>query len=361
MCPTRLTETPDPDGPDGFGGSDGPGGSEGSGSSGGPGSAAARPRSRHRRVDRRRRRSPARRLVPALAVLLGAGALLGSAWAVVSQKPPAPRTAPAPEAPVDRSADPGRASRSDDGPGRERAATPEKKKEKKKEKEEDRAHEPAPQKAATGPDDRERRSQRTSERSSERRSGTYQENGPGTYTWARGGGERAGDRGRLIRYGVKLEDGTGLTADAVAEEIDGILRDPRGWTRQGAASFQRVASPPYDMVVHVVSPGTTDKLCGQWGLETRGQVNCASAPDLIVNVRRWVELSDQYPNRPHDYHALIINHEVGHVLGHGHQGCPGAGRPAPAMMQQIKGVRGCRANPWVYEADGTRIDGPPAP
>ncbi|MFF3552149.1 DUF3152 domain-containing protein [Streptomyces tsukubensis] len=189
----------------------------------------------------------------------------------------------------------------------------------------------------------------------------YAVNGPGTYTWAQGTGPRAGTEGRLVRYGVKLEHGTGLDVDDVAAEIDGILRDPRGWTRQGAASFQRVGSPPYDMLIHIVSPGTTDRLCGQWGLKTRGQVNCAGAPHLVVNVRRWIELSPQYRGRPADYHALIINHEAGHVLGQGHRGCPGRGRPAPAMMQQIKGLKGCTANPWVYDAGGRLIDGPPEP
>ncbi|AXU16392.1 DUF3152 domain-containing protein [Streptomyces clavuligerus] len=186
-------------------------------------------------------------------------------------------------------------------------------------------------------------------------------NGPQTYTWAKGSGPRAGDRGRLIRYGVRLEDGTGLDVDDIAGEIDGILRDPRGWTRRGAASFQRVSSPPYDMVVHIVSPGTTDRMCGRWGLDTGGRVNCANAPDLVVNVRRWVELSEQYPDRPHDYHALIINHEVGHVLGYGHRGCSGPGQPASAMQQQIKGLKGCTANPWVYDADGAFIGGPKLP
>ncbi|MGW6461754.1 DUF3152 domain-containing protein, partial [Streptomyces sp. NPDC055078] len=193
------------------------------------------------------------------------------------------------------------------------------------------------------------------------RTPAYLVDGPGTYTWAEGTGRRAGTGGRLIRYGVKLEDGTGLDARRLADEIDGILRDRRGWTRHGAASFQRVDSPPYDMVVHVVSPGTTDKLCGAWGLKTRGEVNCANAPDLVVNVRRWTELSEQYPNRAHDYHALIINHEVGHILGHGHRGCPGPGRPAPAMMQQIDGLKGCVANPWVYDENGKPIDGPRVP
>ncbi|MEW1615923.1 MULTISPECIES: DUF3152 domain-containing protein [unclassified Streptomyces] len=189
----------------------------------------------------------------------------------------------------------------------------------------------------------------------------YLEKGPGTFTWATPASGRAGQGGKLIRYGVKLEDGTGLDSAAVAAEIDRVLRDDRGWTRRAVASFQHVAEPPYDMVVQIASPKTADALCGAWGLDTGGELNCANAPDLIVNVRRWVELSDQYKGRPHDYRALIINHEAGHVLGYGHRGCPGPGKPAPAMMQQIKGLKGCVANPWVHDKAGTFIDGPRVP
>ncbi|MCD0485838.1 DUF3152 domain-containing protein [Streptacidiphilus sp. ASG 303] len=190
---------------------------------------------------------------------------------------------------------------------------------------------------------------------------SYPVNGPGTYTWAKGTSERIGTRGRLIRYAVRLEDGTNLDVDDVAKEIKGILADPRGWTRHGVASFQQVDRPPYEMLVTLASPGTTDRLCARWGLDTGGEVNCGVAPNLIVNLRRWIELSPQYAGRPHAYHTLIINHEAGHDLGYGHRTCPGPGLPAPAMMQQIKGLRGCRPNPYVYDSDGTFIDGPKVP
>jgi hypothetical protein len=43
---------------------------------------------------------------------------------------------------------------------------------------------------------------------------------------------------------------------------------------------------------------------------------------------------------------MVIDHETGHWIGFGHSYCSGAGRLAPVMMQQSKGLLGCATNPW---------------
>ncbi|WP_329323310.1 MULTISPECIES: DUF3152 domain-containing protein [unclassified Streptomyces] len=182
--------------------------------------------------------------------------------------------------------------------------------------------------------------------------------GAGTFTAASGSSEVVG-HGRPLRYVVQAEAGSGLTAASVATEVERILADQRGWTTSGVA-FQRVAQPPYDFRIRAATPDTADAECAAYGLDTHGELNCNVARTVVVNIKRWILLSPQYKGRPADYHALIINHEVGHFLGRDHQGCPGPGMRAPVMMQQIKGLHGCVANPWPYDGEGTLVTGPPA-
>ncbi|WP_142217737.1 DUF3152 domain-containing protein [Streptomyces sp. SLBN-118] len=135
-------------------------------------------------------------------------------------------------------------------------------------------------------------------------------------------------------------------------------RCARTRTAPGRTEEGRTPAPSQ---VHLASADTTDKLCAAFGLDTGGEVNCSGGNDVVVNLKRWLLLSPYYRGRPDMYHALIVNHEVGHRLGRGHQGCGGRGKPAPVMMQQIKGLNGCTRNAWPYDSDGRVVEGPSVP
>ncbi|MFE1027915.1 DUF3152 domain-containing protein [Streptomyces sp. NPDC058818] len=188
--------------------------------------------------------------------------------------------------------------------------------------------------------------------------GSIPSSGPGTFATASGGGERVGGSGRTLTYVVQVEDGIGIPARDVATEVERILADERGWTADGEVGFRRVSGGTSDFRVRLATAGTVDDICGQYGLDTGGEVNCNVGQDVMVNLKRWLLATQYYADDVTSYRALIINHEVGHFLGHGHEGCPGAGRPAPVMMQQIKGLHGCRTNVWPYDTEGRPVTGP---
>ncbi|WP_225799008.1 DUF3152 domain-containing protein [Streptomyces sp. NK15101] len=187
---------------------------------------------------------------------------------------------------------------------------------------------------------------------------TVPQSGSGAFTTARASGAPVGHGGTLRRYRVQVEDGIALSARETAAEIQRILAHPRGWAAHGRGRFQLV-SENADFVIRIATPDTADALCARQGYNTHGELNCETVDGVVVNLKRWMLGSPTFAGEPAEYRHLIINHEVGHEIGiRSHMGCPGPGRLAPAMMQQIKGLNGCRSNAFPYDEEGIYITGP---
>jgi hypothetical protein len=185
---------------------------------------------------------------------------------------------------------------------------------------------------------------------------TYPVHGGGRFTTAPAetGPEPRGG-GHLMRYRVEVErDIHGLTAAAFAGFVTTTLKDPRGWTAGGDWRLRRVGTgQPHDFTVYLVTPGTRDEVCG--GVPD-GYTSCRNGERVVLNVARWVKGVPKYGAPLVAYRQYMVNHEVGHRLGHGHERCPGTGRPAPVMQQQTLGLHGCTPNAWPY-VDGERYAG----
>lgn len=170
------------------------------------------------------------------------------------------------------------------------------------------------------------------------------------------GHDPAPGRGTVLRYRVDVEKGLPLDAALFAQAVHKTLNDDRSWGHGGTRTFERVSDGRPDFVITLASPGTTAKWCAKSGLDTADEnVSCDSAATdrVMINAYRWAQGSPTYgADRMHMYRQMLINHEVGHRLGHNHEKCPAQGALAPVMMQQTKflttdGVT-CRPNPWPF-------------
>ncbi len=190
---------------------------------------------------------------------------------------------------------------------------------------------------------------------------TVPQSGPGVFAASSRTGQPQG-KGPARRWRIEVEEGSGVDANAAAQSVEAILGDPRGWIKDPAYGFQLVgAGQPVDFTVKIATPKTTDRLCEVVTPELVGETNCRAGHTVVVNLKRWQEGSPQFKGPVEEYRALIVNHEVGHEIGRDHETCPGPGKPAPAMMQQIKGLLGCQANAWPFDGNGTYLSGPAVP
>ncbi|MBT8226563.1 MAG: DUF3152 domain-containing protein, partial [Dactylosporangium sp.] len=185
--------------------------------------------------------------------------------------------------------------------------------------------------------------------------------GAGTFTYGTTTGPVLGGAGTLRRFYIAVENGIDQDAEAFGMAVETILGDSRSWIAGQDVRFQRVpksTSSQFAMVL--ATPTTSEKMCATAGLQTRKYTSCRLPNKVVINLARWLTATETYNASVEVYRAYAVNHEVGHELGHGHEACPGSGKPAPVMLQQTLGLRGCVANPWPY-LDGTRYAGADIP
>ena len=151
-----------------------------------------------------------------------------------------------------------------------------------------------------------------------------------------------------INISLKVETSVNINTECVSNLILKILNDPRGWSTIIDKKFQFTSLDRSDFEIIFATPNTVDKLCAP--LTTNGIYSCRRENKVVLNYFRWLVGAKDFGTDLSTYRLYLINHEIGHMLGWGHNACPAEGALAPLMMQQSKSTNGCKPYGWpTYE------------
>jgi hypothetical protein len=148
---------------------------------------------------------------------------------------------------------------------------------------------------------------------------------------------------RTVRYHVETRGGITASLQQFRAEAQQTYDDPRGWRAAGIRFVPVAHGGAFTLVLSAAGlvPSFSSQCSAMW--------SCRVGRFVIINQDRWQHASPAW-NAAHlplrDYRHMVVNHETGHWLGLHHADCPGPGRLAPVMMQQSKGLDGCRFNPF---------------
>jgi len=137
-----------------------------------------------------------------------------------------------------------------------------------------------------------------------------------------------------------------ITADLAEfkQQANATLNDARGWSQLDATFTEVSSGGSFTLVLAEASSVPVFSPTG-----CSSTYSCSVGRYVIINQDRWLDATPAWNGGGgtlRDYRHMVINHETGHWLGHGHQSCGGAGQLAPVMQQQSIDLQGCTFNPW---------------
>ncbi len=141
-------------------------------------------------------------------------------------------------------------------------------------------------------------------------------------------------------------------APEFARVVDTTLHDARGWQRAG---FRLVEDPRASYVVMLVEPDEAQARCEPYDVYRK--YSCQNGPLVVLNAERWRHATPEWTGSLAAYRQMLVNHEVGHLLGQHHPPspqCPRRGVRARVMSQQSTELNGCLPNPWPLPQEISR-------
>ncbi|MEH3034713.1 MAG: DUF3152 domain-containing protein [Aeromicrobium erythreum] len=148
---------------------------------------------------------------------------------------------------------------------------------------------------------------------------------------------------RTVTYRVVRKGSSASSLSTFRRQAAETLRDARGWRGAGIRFKEVRSGGQFTLVLARASQ------VPRYSSGCSATYSCRVGRYVIINETRWRTATSTWRKdgrSVRDYRHMVVNHETGHWLGKGHARCSSRGALAPVMMQQSKGLKGCRANPW---------------
>lgn len=152
-----------------------------------------------------------------------------------------------------------------------------------------------------------------------------------------------------VTYGVTTRGSVYANLAEFKTLANQTLNDARGWARMNVRFVEVGSGGRFSLVLASASEVGAVPGCGS-------EYSCRSGRYVLINQDRWTGATSSWNSAGgslRDYRHMVVNHEVGHWLGHDHSSCGGAGQPAPVMQQQSISLQGCSFNPWPLAGELT--------
>lgn len=152
---------------------------------------------------------------------------------------------------------------------------------------------------------------------------------------------------RVVTYTVSTKGATRSNLAEFSAQANQTLNSSRGWAQLGFVFKQVPAGGSFNLILAEASQvGAYPGCSADW--------SCRVGASVLINDDRWSGGTVAWNSAGggiRDYRHMVVNHEVGHWLGHGHASCPAPGAYAPVMLQQSISLQGCKFNAWPLSSE----------
>ncbi|KFI53108.1 DUF3152 domain-containing protein [Bifidobacterium biavatii] len=163
----------------------------------------------------------------------------------------------------------------------------------------------------------------------------------------------SGNTPQTFTYCLETKGDVGSTT-AFANTVFRTLNNAKGWPRAGA-TFERLDGDDCANADMTLILSEAQYMSG-FSAGCSDAYSCRVDNQVIINLDRWNGGAEDWLKSGGTlarYREMVVNHEVGHRLGHydNETACAGSGQPAPLMLQQSMHLDGCTPNEWPLDGE----------